>query len=96
MWKKTQFDGNAIYLPRRLYDGDGIFNDNVKFVSDNKDTIKNIVGVAGTVADSVGKIGTNTINVVKKARELKNKQPITDDAINKVLNATEVKNSKSF
>ena len=51
--KKTQFDGGAIYLPRRLYDGDGLFNDIVKFVSDNKDTILNISNVAGTVADAV-------------------------------------------
>ena len=50
-------------------------------------TIKHIAGVAGTVTDAVGKIGTNTIDVVNKIKELQNKQPITDDAINKVLNA---------
>ena len=67
--KKSQCDGGAFYLPRRLYDGDGLFNDIVKFVSDNKDIIKNIAGVAGTVADSAGKIGTTTLDIVKKARE---------------------------
>ena len=87
--KKTQFDGGAIYLLCRLYDGDGLFNDIVKFVSDNKDTIKNIAGVASSVVDSIGKVGTTTLDIVKKARELKNKQPITDDAINKVLTATD-------
>ena len=61
--KKTQFDGGAIYLPRRLYDGDGLFNDIVKFVSDNKDTIKNITGA---VVDSIGKVGTTTLVIVKK------------------------------
>ena len=63
---KTVYDGSPIYLPRRLYNGDGLFDNIVKFVSDNRDTIKNIAGVAGTVADAVGKIGTNTIDVVKK------------------------------
>ena len=93
---KKIYEGQAIYLPRRLYNGDGLFDNIVKFVSDNRDTIKNIAGVAGTVADSVGKIGSNTIDVVRKIRELKNKQPITDDAMNKVLNAVEVKGSGFF
>ena len=93
---KTVYNGSAIYLPRRLYDGDGLFDNIIKFVSDNRDTIKNIAGVAGTVADAVGKIGTNTIDVVKKIKELKNKQPITDEAINKVVNASEVKGSGFF
>ena len=84
--KKTQFDGGAIYLLCRLYDGDGLFNDIVKFVSDNKDTISNISNVAGTVADAVGKIGTNTIDVVRKIKELRHKPSITDDAMKKVLN----------
>ena len=86
---KTVYNGSAIYLPRRLYDGDGLFDNIVKFVSDNRDTIKNIAGVASSVADSVGQIGSNTIDIVKKARELKNKQPITDDAMNKILNAND-------
>ena len=68
---KKIYEGQAIYLPRRLYNGDGLFDNIVKFVSDNKDTIKNIAGVASPVADSVGKIGTNTIDIVRKARELK-------------------------
>ena len=94
--KKTQFDGGAIYLPRRLYDGDDLFYNIVKFVSDNRDTIKNIASVASSVVDSIGKVGTTILDIVKKARELKNKQPITDDAVNKVLNATEVKGSRYF
>ena len=93
---KTVYDGSAIYLPRRLYDADGLIDNIVKFVSDNRDTIKNIAGVAGTVADAVGKIGTNTIDVVRNIKELKNKQPITDEAVNKVLNASEVKGSGFF
>ena len=93
---KKVVEASAFYLPRRMYNGDGILNDIIKFVSDNKETIKNIAGVAGTVADSVGKIGTTTLDIVTKVRELKNKQPITDDAIDKILNATEVKRSGFF
>ena len=84
------YEGQAIYLPWRLYNGDGLFDNIEKIVSDNKDTISNISNVAGTVAAAIGKIGTNTIDVVIKVKELKSKQPaITNDAINKVLNATD-------
>ena len=86
MWKKTQFDWGAFYLPRRLYDGDGLFNDIVKFVFDNKDTIKNIAGVASSVADTVGKVGSTTLDLVKKSRELR-KPAITAEATDKVLKA---------
>ena len=92
---KKVVEGSAFYLPRRMYNGDGIFNDLIKFVSDNKETIKNIAGVAGTVADAVGKVGSTTLDIVKKSRELR-KPAITDDAMNKVLNASEVKNGSGF
>ena len=86
--EKTQFDGGAFYLPRMLYDGDGLFNDIVKFVSDNKDTIKAITGVASSVAKTIGKVGSTTLDIVKKARELKNPPPaITEEATDKVLKA---------
>ena len=88
-------DGSAFYLPCRLYDGNGIFNDIIKFVSDNNETIKNIAGIAGTVADAVGKVGSTTLDIVKKSRELR-KPGITDDAMNEVLNASEVKNGSGF
>ena len=65
---KTIYESQAIYLPRRLYDNDGLFDNIVKFLSDNKDTISNISNIAGTVADAVGKIGTNTIYVIKKIK----------------------------
>ena len=64
----------AFYLPRRHYDGVVIFCDIIKFVSDNKDTIKNITGVVGSVAESVGKVGLTTLDIVKKARELKSRK----------------------
>ena len=36
---KKIYNGKAVYLPRRLYNGDGLFDNIVKFVSDNRDTI---------------------------------------------------------
>ena len=87
--KKTSFDGGAFYLPKRLYEGQSIFGDIVHFIANNKDTIANVASAASSVVDSVGKIGSNTIDVVRKIRELKNKQRITDDAMNKVLTATD-------
>ena len=84
---KKIYEGQAIYLPRRIYQGENIFSDIVNFISKNKDTISNVASAASSVADSVGKIGSNAVDVVRKIKELKNKQPITDDAMNKVLNA---------
>ena len=86
---KKIYEGQAIYLPRRLYNGDGLFDNIVKFVSDNRDTIKNIAGVESSVVDTIGKVGNTTLDLVRKARELKNKLPITNDAMNKILNAND-------
>ena len=94
---KTTFDGGAFYLHRRPYNGDGIFGDIIiNFISKNKDTISNVASAASSVVDNVGKISNTTLDTIKKIKELKNKQPITDDAMNKVLNATEVKGSGIF
>ena len=84
---KKIYEGEAIYLPKRLYDGDGIIGDIINFISKNKDTIGNIASTASSVADSVGKISSNAIDVVRKIKELRHKPSITDYAMNKVLNA---------
>ena len=84
---KNIYEGKAIYSPKRLYDGDGIVGDIINFISKNEDTIGNIASTASSVADSVGKIGSNAIDVVKNIKQLRHKPSITDDAINKVLNA---------
>ena len=65
---KQVYEGSAFYLPRRQYDGENLFGDIIKFVSDNKDTISNILNFAGAVADNVRKIGSTTLDIVKKAR----------------------------
>ena len=93
--KKTSFDGSAFYLPKRLYEGESIVEDIVHFIANNKDTIANVASVASSVADSVGKIGLNAVDVVRKIKELKNKQPITDDAMNKVRTATDTPKTKN-
>ena len=69
--KKTSFDGGAFYLPKRLYEGESNFGDIINFISKNKDTITNVASAASSVADSVGKIGSNAVDVVRKIRELK-------------------------
>ena len=93
---KKIFEGQAIYLPRRVYEGENIFGDIFNFIAKNKDTISNVASATSSVVDSIGKIGNTTLDTIKKIKELKNKQPTTDDAINKVLNATEVKGSGLF
>ena len=65
--------GSALYLPRRQYNGENIFTDIVNFVSNNKDTIKKIAEVASTVVDTVGKAGTTTLDIVRKAKDITKK-----------------------
>ena len=85
---KKIHEGGAFYLPRRQHDGENILGDIIKFVSDNKDTIKAITGVTSSVADTIGKAGSTTLDSVKKARELKNRPPaITEEETDKVLKA---------
>ena len=93
---KNVYDGKAIYLPKRIYEGENVFSDIFNFIAKNKDTISNVASATSSVVDSVGKIGNTTLDTIQKIKELKNKQPITDEAINKVLNATEVKGSGFF
>ena len=93
---KTEYNGKAIYLPKRIYQGDNVFSDIFNFIAKNKDTISNVASATSSVVDSIGKIGNTTVDTINKIKELKNKQPITDEAINKVLNASEVKGSGFF
>ena len=87
---KTVYNGKAIYLPRRSYEGDNVFSDIFNFIAKNKDTISNVASGTSSVVDSIGKVGNTTLDLVKKARELKSKSPaITNDAMNKVLTAND-------
>ena len=85
---KKIYEGEAIYLPKRLYDGDGIVGDIINFISKNKDTIGNIASTASSVVDTIGEVRNTTLDIAKKARELR-KPAISDDPINKVLNASD-------
>ena len=67
----TTFDGDPFYLPRRLYNGEGIFGDIVNFISKNKDTISNVASAASSVVDNVGKICNTILDTIKKIKELK-------------------------
>jgi len=90
-YQKGTVKGSALYLPRRqYYDGSNIFGDIVKFVSENKDTIKNIAGVTGYVVNTLGKVAGTTIDTIKQIKELKalKKVPISESAVDKVINAS--------
>ncbi len=83
------YDGRSLYLPKKQYYGEGEgqgLGDIIKFVSENKDLIKDIASTAGSVADTVGKVGTNTIDIIKKIKELK-QQGISNSALEQVLNS---------
>ena len=86
---KNIYDGKAVYLPQRVYEGKNVFSDIVNFISKNKDTIGNVASTAPSVVDTIGKVGNTTLDLVRNARELKHKQPITDDAMTKILNASD-------
>ena len=63
---KKIYEGQAIYLPKRIYQIENIFSDIVNFISKNKDTIGNIASTASSVVDSVGKISSTTLDTIKK------------------------------
>ena len=54
---KKIYEGQAIYLPRRLYQGENVFSDIFNFIAKNKDTISNVASATSSVVDSIGKIG---------------------------------------
>ena len=85
---KNVYDRKAIYLPRRIYEGENIFSDIVNFILKNKDTIGNIASTASSVVDTIGKVGNTTLDLVKKAREVR-KPAISNDSMNKILNASD-------
>ena len=93
---KNVYNGKAIYLPRKIYEGENVFSDIFNFITKYKDTISNVASATSSVVDSIGKIGNTTLDTINKIKRLKNKQPITDEAMNKVLNASEVKGSGFF
>ena len=68
---KKIYKGQAIYLPRQLYNGDGIFGDIINFISKNKDTISNVASAASSVVDNVRKISNTTLDTIKKTQEIK-------------------------
>ena len=83
---KKIFEGQAIYLTGRVYEGENIVSDIFNFIAKNNDTISNVASAASSVADFVGKIGNTTLDAIKTIKELR-KPAISDEAMNKVLNA---------
>ena len=66
---KNIYDGKAIYLQRRIYEGENVFSNIFNFIAKNKDTISTVASATSSVADSVRKISSNAIDVVKKIKE---------------------------
>ena len=62
---KKIYKGKAIYLPRRIYDGENVFRNIFYFIAKNKETISNVESASSLVADSVGKIGYTTKYTIK-------------------------------
>ena len=83
--------GEALYLPKLRYGqgpaftyGDGILDTIGSFLINNKDTINAIANTVGSVSDSIGKVAGTTIDIVKKARELRN-QGLSNETAEKIL-----------
>ena len=90
---KKIHESEAIYLPKRLYEDDNIFGNIINFISKNKNTISTIASTASLVVDRVGRISNIKIDTIKNIKEFRNIPAITDDAVTKVFNASEVKGS---
>jgi hypothetical protein len=77
--------GGVLYVPKKEFynEGNGI-GDIISWIGNNSDTIKNVASTVGSVADVVGKIGSSTIDIIKKVKELKN-QNLTNNALEEVL-----------
>jgi hypothetical protein len=77
--------GGVLYVPKKEFynEGNGI-GDIISWIGKNSDTIKNVASTVGSVADVVGKIGSSTVDIIKKVKELKN-QNITNNALEEVL-----------
>ena len=71
---KQMKSGGAIYLPQ----GDGFFTDAINFISEHKDTIKN-------VADTVGTVAKTGIDIAKGVKELNNIRALTQRAKEQIL-----------
>jgi hypothetical protein len=68
-----KYTGDAFYLPQDVDDGEGIsdvFGNVVKFISDNKDTIKNVADTASSVVSAASSVAGNVIDNIKKVKEL--------------------------
>ena len=70
---KNVYDGKAIDLPKRIYEGENVFSDIFNFIVKNKDTISNVASATSSVVDSIGKIGNTTLDTINKIKQLKNK-----------------------
>lgn len=67
--KNSLFIWWAIYLLKRIYEGEILFSDIVNFIAKkNEDTIFNVVSAASSVAHFVGNIGNKPIDTIGKIK----------------------------
>jgi hypothetical protein len=65
------YEGQALYLPKNIYSGDGILDRIGSFLMNNKDNISAIGNTIGTVTDTIGKVATIGIDIYKQIRTAK-------------------------
>lgn len=51
------YKGEAIYLAKRVYNENGLVRDIINFILKHKNKISNIISIASSDVDSVGKVG---------------------------------------
>ena len=80
-------NGEALYLPKLMYNGQGFLDTIGSFLLNNKDNISAIANTIGTVGDTIGKTTGTTIDIIKRARELK-QNGLTNEIAEKILKDT--------
>ena len=65
---KKVYNGKAIYLPTRIYEGENVFSDIVNCISNYNDTIFTVASATSSVVDGIGKIGSTTLDTIKKLK----------------------------
>ena len=89
------YGGETLYLPKLMYNGNGVdlwsgngILDTIgSFLLNNKDNISAIANTIGTVGDTICKATGTTIDIIKRARELK-QNGLTNEIAEKILKET--------
>ena len=80
------YNGNGV----DLWSGNGILDTIGSFLLNNKDNINAIASTIGTIGDTIGKTTGTTIDIIKRARELR-QNGLTNEIAEKILKETSPK-----